>query len=393
MAVPHLHGSGRRTRLDGSRFRPLWGGVCRRRRRQTKQSCQRHSQNAHVSALCEQASSPGENGSAQTFYPGRQAFIAGRRAAGLPLTLATLGVVRDASNLQSGPQHPLRRSLNLSGSIGTMGSGAVVIAVAWGRWCGGSPGYGAQAAADCRTDASTTPAAGDRTDDSPGAGADQAAAERTFAGIVRVCGSRRRQQQSSADHARYNRLPFHSLSTDTVQGRDLLGCRPSVKEVCPSFPSVKNTNGQGCSSVPRLRGDRRRGPAPGGHVRFVEKGLSAMLDRFQHLSVQPALHQRGARIHCRGKEPAQCYQKRWTSSIPDWALLSWKNRRRPSPARPWPLQLITTRGSEVGAAVPLEILPSPERLGHEARARFWIRPAPRHWLGRHHRCFIPSVGS
>jgi len=83
----------------------------------------------------------------------------------------------------------------------------------------------------------------------------------------------------------------------------------------------------------------------------------------------------------------------YTSSIPDWARLSWKNRRRPSPARPWPLQLITTRGSEVGAAVPLEILPSPERLGHEARVRFWIGPAPRHWLGRHHRCFIPSVGS
>jgi hypothetical protein len=258
MAVPHLHGSGRPTHLDGSRFRPLWGGVRRRRRRQNKQSCQRHSQNAHVSALCKQASSPGENGSAQTFYPVRQAFIADRRATGLPLALATLGVVRDASNLQSGPQHPLRRSLNLSGSIGTMGSGAVVIAVAWGRWCGGSPGYGAQAAADCRTDASTTPAAGDRTDDSPGAGADQAAAERTFAGIVRVCGSRRRQQQSSADHARYSRLPFHSLSTDTVQGRDLLGCRPPVKEVCPGFPSVKNTNGQGCSSVPRLRGGRRR---------------------------------------------------------------------------------------------------------------------------------------
>jgi hypothetical protein len=57
-------------------------------------------------------------------------------------------------------------------------------------------------------------------------------------------------------------LPFHSLPTDTVQGRDLLGCRPSIKELCPSFPSVKNTNGQGCSSVPRLRGDRRRGPAP-----------------------------------------------------------------------------------------------------------------------------------
>jgi hypothetical protein len=112
--------------------------------------------------------------------------------------------------------------------------GTAVIAVARGRWCRGSPGYGAQASADCRTDASTTPTAGDRTNDSPGAGADQAAAERAFAGIVRVRGSRRRQQQSSADHARYSRLPFHSVPTDTVQGGDLLRCRPSVKEFCSS---------------------------------------------------------------------------------------------------------------------------------------------------------------
>ena len=139
-----------------------------------------------------------------------------------------------------------------------MSDSTAVIAVVWTRWGRSSPGYGAQASADCRTDASTTPTASDRTDDSPGAGADQAAAERAFAGIVRVCGGRRRQQQSGADHARYSRLPFHSLPTDTVQGRDLLGCRPSIKELCPSFPSVKNTNGQGCSSVPRLRGGRRR---------------------------------------------------------------------------------------------------------------------------------------
>ena len=96
--------------------------------------------------------------------------------------------------------------------------GTAMITVAWGPWCRGSPGYGAQAAADCRTDASTTPTACDPTDDSPGAGADQAAAERAFAGIVRVRGSRRRQQQRSADHAGYSRLPSHSLPTDEVRG-------------------------------------------------------------------------------------------------------------------------------------------------------------------------------
>ena len=159
--------------------------------------------------------------------------------------------------MRAGPQHPFGCSPNLSGSIGTMGGGTAVIAAVWGRWCRGSPGYGTQASADSSTDASTMPAAGDRTNNSPGAGADQAAAERTFAGIVRVCGSHRRQQQSSADHARYSRLPFHSLPTDTVQGRDLLGCRPSIKELCPSFPSVKNTRPR-CSSVPRPPGDRER---------------------------------------------------------------------------------------------------------------------------------------
>src|SRR6266404_651543 len=100
-----------------------------------------------------------------------------------------------------------------------MSDSTVVIAVVRTRWGRSSPGNGAQASADCRTDPSTTPAAGDRTNNSPGAGADQAAAERAFAGIVRVCGSRRRQQQSRADHARYSRLPFHSLPTDTVRGR------------------------------------------------------------------------------------------------------------------------------------------------------------------------------
>jgi hypothetical protein len=133
----------------------------------------------------------------------------GNANAGCPPWRRQLESSADASNLP----HPLGCSLNVSGSVGTMGGGAAVIAVAWGRWCGGCPGYGAQASADCRTDASTTPTAGDRTDDSPGAGADQAAAERALTGIVWVRGSRRRQQQSGADHAGYSRLPSHSLPT------------------------------------------------------------------------------------------------------------------------------------------------------------------------------------
>jgi hypothetical protein len=97
--------------------------------------------------------------------------------------------------------------------------GTAMINVAWGPWCRGSPGYGAQASADCRTDASTTPTTSDRTDDGPGTGADQAAAERAFTGIVRIRGSRRRQQQSTADHAGYSQLPSHSLPAVKVQGR------------------------------------------------------------------------------------------------------------------------------------------------------------------------------
>lgn len=46
--------------------------------------------------------------------------------------------------------------------------------------------------------------------------------------------------------------------------------------------------------------------------------------------------------------------------------------------------------SEVGASVPLEVFPSPERFSDEARVRFWIRPAPPHRLGRHRGCFILS---
>jgi hypothetical protein len=56
-----------------------------------------------------------------------------------------------------------------SGSIGTTG-GTVVIAVARARGCGSSAGYGADASANRRSYASTTPAARDRADYSPGAG-------------------------------------------------------------------------------------------------------------------------------------------------------------------------------------------------------------------------------
>src|SRR5271170_4651380 len=63
----------------------------------------------------------------------------------------------------------------------------------------------------------------------------------------------------------------------------------------------------------------------------------------------------------------------------------------PSLARSPTLQLITTRLSEVGAFVSLEVLSRPKRFRHKARIRFRIRPAPRHQLGRDHRCFIAST--
>ena len=55
------------------------------------------------------------------------------------------------------------------------------------------------------------------------------------------------------------------------------------------------------------------------------------------------------------------------------------------------LQLITTGLSEVGASVSLEVLARPKRFSHKARVRFRIRPAPRHQLGRDHRCFVAST--
>jgi len=50
--------------------------------------------------------------------------------------------------------------------------------------------------------------------------------------------------------------------------------------------------------------------------------------------------------------------------------------------RPRGLQLITTNRSEVSPSVSLEVLSRPERFSHEARVRLWIRPAPRHDVGR-----------
>ena len=60
------------------------------------------------------------------------------------------------------------------------------VAVIWWWRCGSGTRYGAHAPADRRTDASATPAARDRADDSPSAGADQTAANRPIGWIVRV---------------------------------------------------------------------------------------------------------------------------------------------------------------------------------------------------------------
>jgi hypothetical protein len=87
-----------------------------------------------------------------------------------------------------------------------------VIAVIWVRRSGGSARYGADAPADRRTDAGTTPAAGDCADDSSSSGPDHTAAYRPIGWIVRVRGGRGRQQQSSADYAGDSRLLSHSLN-------------------------------------------------------------------------------------------------------------------------------------------------------------------------------------
>ena len=88
----------------------------------------------------------------------------------------------------------------------------MMVAAVWGRRRGGSAGYGAQASADRRTRAGTTPATGDRADYSPGAGPDQAAGNRAIGGIVRLRkGPRRRYQSSAITLATVDRSPIHFL--------------------------------------------------------------------------------------------------------------------------------------------------------------------------------------
>ena len=88
----------------------------------------------------------------------------------------------------------------------------------WSCRCGGSARYGAQASANRRTDASTTPAAGNRADHSPGPGTDQVAGNGSLARIVRVRVGCRRHQQSRADHAGNSQLPSHSLPLYKLRG-------------------------------------------------------------------------------------------------------------------------------------------------------------------------------
>ena len=122
----------------------------------------------------------------------------------------------------------------------------MVVAVVRARWCGGGAGYGAQASTDRRTDAGTVPAASNCSDYSPGAGAEQAATDRALAGIVRVSEGRRRQHQSSTDHAGYSRLLSHSLPTNKPMARD----RISVAGGRLASSPTKQTNDQGFGSVP-----------------------------------------------------------------------------------------------------------------------------------------------
>jgi hypothetical protein len=84
-----------------------------------------------------------------------------------------------------------------SGSIVTVMNVVIVAAVCRTRRAcrrRGSPGYGAQPAADSRTDAGAMPAAGDCADDSPGARAEETSSERALARIIRIGMGRRRQQ-------------------------------------------------------------------------------------------------------------------------------------------------------------------------------------------------------
>ena len=99
----------------------------------------------------------------------------------------------------------------------------VIIAMMWARRCGGSARYGAHAPADRRTDTSTTPAPGDRANDSPGAGADQAAPQRSLGGIVgvRECGGR--QHQPSANRAGDTQPLSHLLDFQMLESERMTG--------------------------------------------------------------------------------------------------------------------------------------------------------------------------
>jgi hypothetical protein len=119
----------------------------------------------------------------------------------------------DLAHFRGVPRCPREAPGPLSGSIRTMGD-VTGVAVIWARRCGSGACYGAHAPADRRTDAST--AARDRANYSPSAGAYQTAAHRPIGGIVRVPEGRRRQHQSSADHACYGRLLCHSHSTEKL---------------------------------------------------------------------------------------------------------------------------------------------------------------------------------
>jgi hypothetical protein len=77
----------------------------------------------------------------------------------------------------------------------------MAVVVMRARRCSRSARYRTHAPADCRTDAGTASAAGDRADHSSRAGADQAAAERALSRIVRICIGRRCNYQRNPDQA------------------------------------------------------------------------------------------------------------------------------------------------------------------------------------------------
>jgi hypothetical protein len=68
-----------------------------------------------------------------------------------------------------------------------------IVAALRTRGCGGSTRYGADSAADSRTDTGATSASCDRANNRPGTGANQATAQRTVGGIIRIRERGRRQ--------------------------------------------------------------------------------------------------------------------------------------------------------------------------------------------------------